>query len=113
MGKWVLREAKPESSRKLFKTFLLVAWFFPPIGLIAPMGVNYLDDQKNKSKWLGALIGFLLGVVDFVFIILSFDVFRLPILAVVFFVWHFGGALCFGLFYPTKKDLENEEDQAP
>ncbi len=107
MGKWVLREAKPATDKKLFKTFLIVAWLFPPIGLIAPMGVNYLDGQKNKAKWLGALVGFLLGVIDFVFIILSFDVFHLPILAALFFIWHFVGALCFGLFY--KSDTEKDD----
>ena len=110
MGRWVLRKAEPVPNKKLFKIFLIVAWLFPPIGLIAPMGVNYLDDQKNKSKWLGALIGFILGVIDFVFIVLSFDVFHLPILAVVFFIWHFGGSLSFGIVYPTQNKSDGGDN---
>ncbi len=110
MGRWTLRKAPPVPNKKLFKVFLIVAWLFPPIGLIAPMGVDYLDDQKNKSKWFGALIGFVLGVIDFVLIVLSFDVFRLPILAVVLFIWHFGGALIFGIVYPTQSEPNNEKN---
>ena len=110
MGKWELRNAPSVSHRKLFKIFLIVAWLFPPIGLIAPMGVNYLDYEKNRSKWIGAAIGFALGVLDFTFIVLSFDVFHLPALAVVFFTWHFGGALGFGLLYNTagKNDFDDK-----
>ena len=110
MGRWVLGKAKPVQNKKLFKVFLIVAWLFPPIGLIAPMGVNYLNDQKNKSKWIGALIGFILGVIDFVFIVLSFDVFHLPILAVAFFIWHFGGALIFGIVYPIQNESDSEDN---
>ena len=75
-------------------------------GLLAPMGINYFNEAKNKNKWLGALIGFALGVFDFTVIVLSFDVFHLPALAGIFFVWHFGGILGFGLMYKTE---ENEK----
>ncbi len=101
MGKWVRREVKPCSAKKLFKSYLMSSLIFGLILIFGAMSVDYLDDDKNGKKWKGCLIGCAIWLFDIVLMILSFDVFKIPALAYAVICWHFCGIVCFGIFFKT------------
>ena len=66
MSRFVTRKVKISSPRKIFKTHFIISFACVFFGfLIGSLGVDYLDDEKNKKKWQGSLLAFGIQVVTF------------------------------------------------
>lgn len=89
------------NNRKIFKIYYICSSLFGLLLLAGLGNINYHDNELNRSKWIGGIIGTIQNAIILALTYFICNPWNAKVLGIIFFVLYVVYLILFAIFYKT------------